>query len=66
MIFQADFSSKKRTNKFNFTTIRLVFVCFFEKTDLYFVSRNQKAMICCNLYYILAKAKFKQDKLQTL
>ena len=31
--FQADISSKKRTNKFNFTTFRLVFVRFLEEND---------------------------------
>ena len=31
LFFQADVSSKKRTNEFNFTTIRLVFVCIWRK-----------------------------------
>ena len=31
--FQADVSSKKRTNKFNFTTMRLVFVRFLEEIE---------------------------------
>ena len=31
--FQADVSSKKRTNKFNFTTRQLVFVRFLEESE---------------------------------
>ena len=31
--FQADISSKKRTNEFNFTTMRLVFVRFLEEIE---------------------------------
>ena len=31
--FQADVSSKKRTNEFNFTTMRLVFVRFLEEIE---------------------------------
>ena len=31
--FQADVSSKKQTNKFNFTTMRLVFVYFLEEIE---------------------------------
>ena len=31
--FQADVSSKKRTNKFNFTTVILVFVRFLEEIE---------------------------------
>ena len=31
--FQADVSPKKRTNKFVFTTCRLVFVCFLEESE---------------------------------
>ena len=33
VFFQADVSSKKRTNKFNFTTCRLVFVRFLEESE---------------------------------
>ena len=31
--FQADVSSKKRTNKFDFTTCQLVFVRFLEESE---------------------------------
>ena len=31
--FQANVSSKKRTNKFNFTTCQLAFVCFLEESE---------------------------------
>ena len=33
LFFQADVSSKKRTNKFDFTTCRLVFVRFLEESE---------------------------------
>ena len=33
MIFQADVSSKKRTYEFNFTTMRLVFVCLLKNIN---------------------------------
>ena len=33
LYFQADVSSKKRTNKFDFTTCRLVFVRFLEESE---------------------------------
>ena len=33
VFLQADVSSKKRTNKFNFTTMRLVFVRFLEESE---------------------------------
>ena len=33
LFFQVNVSSKKRTNKFNFTTCRLVFVRFLEESE---------------------------------
>ena len=33
MIFQADVFSKKRTNKFDFTTCGLTFICFLEEIE---------------------------------
>ena len=33
LFFQADVSSKKRTNKFDFTTFRIVFVCSLEESE---------------------------------
>ena len=33
LFFPADISSKKRTNKFGFTTYQLVFVCFLEEIE---------------------------------
>ena len=57
--FQAEVSSKKWTNRFDFTTCRLVFVCFLEESeDTKKTVRNQLTFITQEITSYIRKNNF--------